>query len=162
MADMKLRQTMKSIQVDNKAYRIRKMPPWTATYMVKLVAAKLLPILAITDITTTNDEGAQVIDQTKVMSMLTTQLPSLLDAITEEQLKNLMQKSLHYCDAMYLPAGPQPIMEGEYFCITDVETDFALCIRLVAEVIIFNTADFFGASGFSLDKLTKTLSEQKL
>lgn len=49
MADMPIRESAKLVEVNDLSYRVRKMPPWTATYLVKFVAAKLLPILATAD-----------------------------------------------------------------------------------------------------------------
>lgn len=72
-----------------------------------------------------------------------------------------MTKCLQYADAMYLPAGPQPIMRKGTFGIQDIEYDFPLLIKLIVEVIKFNVSGFFGEGGFDISGLLKNTSLSK-
>lgn len=153
MADMQLRETVKTIEINEETYHVRKMPPWTATYLVKLVAAKVLPILSMTEST----NGSDVTEN--LANVLTDSLPNVLDSISEDELKNIMIKCLNYADKV-LPAGPQQIMRNQAFGVRGVESDFMLCMNLVIEVIKFNCADFFEGLGSILSRVKDNSTSQ--
>lgn len=88
MADMPIREAAITTEINDKLYRIRKMPPWTATYMVKFVAAKFLPILTATEgllgqkATEDGGKGNVEINGDQLSKLLTEDLPNILNTVT--------------------------------------------------------------------------------
>lgn len=143
-----MRETTKlvTIEIDGeeKQFQIKKMNAFDGSYLLKVVTEKALPLLE--KATSITQEG--VPDEVNLMKIAEL-LPGALASLGAEEMKRIMTLCLQtvYC---LMPAGLEQVVDnrGE-FCIPELEYDPASCLRLVYEVIAFNTSGFFGGSGLS-------------
>jgi len=143
-----MRETTKLITIEieeeERQFQIKKMNAFDGAYLMKVVTEKALPLLE--KATSVTEQG--VPDEVNLMKIAEL-LPGALASLGADEMKKIMTLCLQtvYC---LMPAGLEQVVDsrGE-FCIPELEYDPASCLRLVYEVIAFNTSGFFGGKGLS-------------
>ena len=149
-----MRETIKTVthEIEGKecSFQIKKMDALKASFLLKFVTEKLLPLLeAAKDVFIEHDEKEteeEVVQ--KRMTTIMTVVPQALASISEEELRNFEIKCLQTVN-MWLPAGWQPVMMGDKFGVEEVEYDPMIALILCYEVVEFNFKGFFGGKGLS-------------
>lgn len=150
-----MRQNTKEVKhdVDGKemTFQLKKLSVIDGVYLSKVVAEKIMPIFdSVKEIfKPTNTKTTNVEQRTdEVMSEVMQSLPKLLSSISKEDLETIMGTCLRSVSAL-LPAGWQPVMIGDRFCVEEVEYDIAITLALCYEVMEFNLGSFFGGSSLT-------------
>ena len=78
-------------------------------------------------------------DAGETVSAVFTSLPS-------PDLRNLMTSCLNHTEVL-LPAGYQPVMQGNAWGWPELEHDAASCLKLTVEEVLWTLEGFFGGSG---------------
>lgn len=143
-----MRDIVKNIEIEldgeTKTFRLTKMNAFDGAYLMKFVTEKAMPLLQEA-IDFTSGQTNDAIN----LKMIADLLPKLLASLSAEELKNMMILCLQTVDVP-LPAGYQKVVDKRgNFGIEDLENDTATCLRLVYEVIVYNTSGFFAGSGLS-------------
>lgn len=73
-------------------------------------------------------------------------LSGLFSSLSQEELRGLMQACLNHVEVL-LPAGYQPIMQGENWTWPELEHDAPNCLKLTLEESVWSLSSFFGAGG---------------
>lgn len=162
-----MRKMDKLVEINEEQYRVRKMDVFSASFLMKFLLEKFIPILnhinGILELMgSENDGGAGGTDEGRTEQMLEVAsrvIPSILASVTDEDLKQLMTKCLNYADKS-LPAGYQPVMLGDRFGVEGLEYDFATCVVLCFHTIALNCEGFFGEGGFQIGQLLKNMKPQ--
>lgn len=152
-----LREMTQAVEIDGEKYQVRKMDVISATYLLKFLTQKLLPVfteaqkLFLPEEAPASAKKSRKKQDDNGADVFVALLPKLLDAISEEDLHHIIVKCLNYCDKS-LPAGWQKVMTGESYGIKDIEYDLTTCLLLCYHCIVFNCGGFFGEGGslFSL------------
>ena len=145
------------VTVADNVYRIRKMDAFASASLLKFMTSKGIPLLAAAQgvfdpSMLENKEGADGPSEGELTALAAQMIPPVLDAVSDEELKSLMIRCLNYCDKK-LPAGYQPVMDGETFGIAEAEGDVFLCLVLCFHAIAYNMKGFFDGSGLNLKQL---------
>ncbi len=147
-----MREKEKIIPLNDGSYRLRKFPAIDGAYFVKLIMEKLIPAVRVIitafpglSKTLTGKGAAEADKELTVDEMVATVIP-ILSSISKQDLTQIMTDCLNRCDKM-LPAGPQPVMQGNEFGVPDLEDDIVTCLILCYRVVEFNVAGFFGGGG---------------
>lgn len=160
-----IREREKTISIGEDTYRLRKFPALSGAYFLKFATEKLMPavkvfvdILSFGKMKATEENGDK--EPMDLESMINAVLP-ILTSISKEDLAQLMTDCLNHCDKI-LPAGPQPVMDGNAFGVPDLEYDVVTCLILCYHVIEFNVQGFFGEGGLRLSpEILKNLTRSK-
>lgn len=158
----------KVIEVGDKTYRVRKMDALTGSFVMKQLFQNLLPMVgdgqklikaieAAADDSKGEDGKGLTEDDAVLMAM--SSLPTLLEKISEDDIRTLMTKALNYTDVS-LPAGWMQVMTGSHFSYPDLEYDLMTCLVLCVHCIAFNGSGFFGESGFPFSSMIAALTSQ--
>lgn len=142
--------------IGDRQFRIRKMPVWDSSYLLKFVAQKALPVLQKFLALDQEEENENSENETPVDVI--NAIPELLEQITQEDLRTIIQGCLRFCD-ISLPAGWQPVMIGTNWGVSDIEYETDTCLLLVWKSIIFNCGAFFGAGGLNLNGMMSSLTK---
>ena len=67
-------------------------------------------------------------------------------ALPATDLRNLMTSCLNHTEVL-LPAGYQPVMQGNAWGWPELEHDAASCLKLTVEEVLWTLEGFFGGSG---------------
>ena len=67
-------------------------------------------------------------------------------ALPATDLRNLMISCLNHVEVL-LPAGYQPVMQGQGWSWPDLEHDTAACLKLCMEEVLWTLEGFFGGGG---------------
>lgn len=141
-----MRDIEKVFDLGEEKYRARKFSALDGSVVLKFVAEKCIPVF--TALQSVEDNGDD-----QFISLLSKTLVS----ISNEEIQRLMIDCLNHCDKS-LKGGYCPIMRGNDFAIKDLEYDTITCIKLCAQVLIFNFSDFFGEGGLNFLKGPQTSS----
>ena len=161
-----MRETIKKVthEIDGKecSFQIKKMDALKASFLLKFVTEKLLPLLnGAKELFISHDENdteEEVVQ--KRMDTIMTIIPQALSSISEAELRNFEIKCLQTVD-MLMPAGWQPVMMGDKFGVEEVEYDPMVALMLCYDVVEFNFKGFFGEKGLgSLLPLRNSLPQE--
>ena len=67
-------------------------------------------------------------------------------ALSAESLRTLMTSCLNHTEVL-LPAGYQPVMQGNDWSWPELEHDAMTCLKLCMEEVLWTLEGFFGGSG---------------
>ena len=67
-------------------------------------------------------------------------------ALPKEDLRSLMTACLNHTEVL-LPAGYQPVMQGNAWSWPELEHDAMTCLKLCMEEVLWTLEGFFGGSG---------------
>lgn len=166
-----MRELSKEIKIGEDIYVLRKMDPFDGAFLIKFVTSKLIPLLteAKTVFSILDEKPAArkgrakakdgEMSETEMLEGALKLLPTLLDNIDRDTMKEVMVCCLNHVDKR-LPAGDQQVMRGENFGIADAEYDTGLCLVLTLQSAMYNCGSFFGENGLDLSSITKRLTSR--
>ena len=73
-------------------------------------------------------------------------LPAIFASLPPADLRSLMIACLNHVEVL-LPAGYQPIMQGNSWSWPELEHDAAACLKLTLEETLWTLSGFFGGGG---------------
>ena len=73
-------------------------------------------------------------------------LVGIFASLPAEDLRSLMVSCLNHVEVL-LPAGYQPVMQGQGWSWPDLEHDTAACLKLCMEETLWTLEGFFGGGG---------------
>ena len=71
---------------------------------------------------------------------------AIFAALPQEGLRSLMTSCLNHTEVL-LPAGYQPVMQGNTWSWPELEHDAMACLKLCMEEVLWTLEGFFGGSG---------------
>ena len=126
----------KYIEIESRKFVAKKFPAKTAIKMSKTILAKALP--AFSGFSESVNQSADGDNE-----ILFKNISEVFDKLSDEDLDKVVDTSLMFCGEI-LPAGQAAVLNKDgTFGVVGVEDDMILTLRLVAEVLLFNYADFF-------------------
>ena len=75
-------------------------------------------------------------------------LADMFVSMAPEDLRSVMTSCLNHVEVL-LPAGYQPVMQGNSWSWPELEHDAAACLKLTLEEALWTLRDFFGEGGSS-------------
>ena len=129
----------KSVTVDNEEYSVMKFSAIEGMKIVRLILAKLAPIIPFLE------GNTEEIDDRFV-----TAFAEAIGGLTDNELETLIKRCLKVC-YKHMPAGLQPVVDATgHFGVEGIEHDMLKTISLCIEAISWGASDFFGEKGSAL------------
>ena len=170
-----MRETTKQIKFgpegEEKTYQIHKMNALAGSYLIKFCSEKLLPVYnSIQDIFSKSDIEVGEMDEAELekreaeitnmrVQKVLEMIPEALSRLTEKELTEFEVRCLQTVEVLK-PAGWQYVMIGGHFGDEDLEYDIGAVLRLVYEVLVFNSGSFFGGGNLLSLLNSKNSSQQ--
>jgi hypothetical protein len=140
---MKSYENFKEVEVKGRKFVIRKFDARTGSFMLIKVTGLIGPMLKGLDISKVKVDEGKMPD---VSGIDIAGMVSGLSTLKEEDFNYIHDKCLQICFEN-LPAGPTQVMNmSGNFGVSDLDTDSATTLALVAHTLIFNVTGFFGGS----------------
>lgn len=140
---MKNYENCKEVEVKGRKFVIRKFDARTGSFMLIKVTGLISPMLKGLDISKVKVEEGKIPD---ISGIDIAGIVSGLSTLKEEDFNYIHDKCLQICFEN-LPVGPTQVMNmAGNFGVSDLDTDSATTLALVAHALIFNVTGFFGGS----------------
>lgn len=140
---MKNYENFKEVEVKGRKFVIRKFDARTGSFMLIKVTGLIGPMLKGLNISKVKVEEGKIPD---ISGIDIAGMVSGLSTLKEEDFNYINDKCLQICFEN-LPAGPTQVMNSNgTFGVSDLDTDSATTLALVAHTLIFNVTGFFGGS----------------
>ena len=135
------------IEGNEMTFVITKMNAFNGAYLMKFVTERLLPAVGeLQDAMVIKDsekgENEEELVKKRVQNILP-MISKFLESISEEDLIKLEKNCLKTVQCK-MPAGLQNVLNGDSFCIPELEYDVMNVLLLCYYVIEYNTQGFFG------------------
>ena len=145
-----MRELTKEVEIDfgdkQMTFVIKKMDAFSGAYLLKFVTEKLLPAVTEVREALSAKDGENLDDESDFVNQrvqnIMPMISKFLESISEEELIKLEKNCLKTVMAKY-PAGLQEVINGDSFCVPELEYDVANTLFLCYQVIEFNTKGFF-------------------
>ena len=140
---------IKTIEVEDRKFQIRKFDARTSLKAAKLLISKLLPAAEAILPAFAGDDGGDKKDGAEegwgfLENISFEKISAALDYISDEDLDKIIDISMLHCSEI-LPAGPRQVMsKGGVFNVVGIENDFILMLRLTVEAVLWSVNGFFG------------------
>ena len=144
------KQVKHEVDGEEMTFQVRKMNALDGSYLMKFCAEKLMPIFSAMKDTfkpVGDDEDEEAVVQARTAEVLN-MIPVALASLSRKDLAEFQTMCLNTVDAL-LPAGWQQIMDGNSFCVEEIEYDAGIALVLCYDVLEFNLGGFFGGKGLS-------------
>ena len=142
-----MRDIIKNIQllIDGKPvdFRLTKLDAFSGASLLQLLARTETntPVLP-----TCHPERSEGSHPQSSQPGIDSSLLALFSALSPADLRSLMTSCLNHVEVL-LPAGYQPVMQGNSWSWPELEHDTASCLKLTLEEALWTLSGFFGEGG---------------